>query len=104
MLCVPGRSASTDASGIEGVDPPSDSTERPRVRLLVVDDAPSHLADLAIHRALSADPPVPIIVHAPTHVDVDHLEDRSGITIVADEDTGREALKSTVIESLSGDA
>jgi CPA2 family monovalent cation:H+ antiporter-2 len=74
--------------------------DRPAVALLVIDNFFGHLADGALERASSAKPPIPVIVRAPTSLDVDHLRDMDGVRLIVDETEADGAFINAVLTTL----
>ena len=73
---------------------------RPLVKLLVIDSVAAAEADLVIDRARQADPPIPVIVRAPTSLDVDHLRDVDGVEIFIDEVASANRFRDAVLGAL----
>lgn len=88
-----------DASALSGPSSQPDGA-RPSVKLVVIDSFAAAEADLVIDLAREADPPIPVLVRAPTMLDVDHLHDIDGVQLVIDEVASADSFRDAVIEAL----
>jgi hypothetical protein len=57
-------------------------------------------AVVAIDRARQADPPIPVMVRAPTSLDVDHLRDVDGVELFIDEVASADRFRDAVLGAL----
>ena len=92
VIVADASAMSTPSSQAEG--------ERPPVRLVVIDSVVAPAADIVITRARQADPPIPVVVRAPTELDVDHLRELSGVELVVDETESARAFHDAVLAAL----
>ena len=88
-----------DASAV-GSAPAQAPGEPPTIKLLVVDSVAAAEVDLVIDRARHADPPIPVVVRAPTELDVDHLRDLDGVELVVDESASAAVFRHAVLHAL----